>query len=195
MFDGGGQRFLAADHRGVAGLHRDIDGAADKPGAALGHRDPRRLIVGAGVDVIDAGLQQPDRAARQVNFDALAFEQGAHIQVDPPLRQAELHDLLVELGNVELGVAGQIDRPAADAQFGARFRIGPEHAAGGDRVIDRGGRPGGLSGGMEAELPGNKADPADPGGRLFLCQRRNGGDQGESEEAENEAAHSGPLTA
>ena len=80
----------------------------------------------------------------------------------------------------------------ADADLDPRFRVGPERSAGRDRVIGLGGRPGGLSGGVEAELPGNEADPPDPGGRLLLGQCRDGGDQGDSEKAEGEAAHSRP---
>ena len=71
---GRGQRLGAADHRGIAGLDRNIEGAADKPGAAFEYRDSLRLALGAGIDVVGSGLQDPNRAARQIDLDALALE-------------------------------------------------------------------------------------------------------------------------
>src|SRR4029077_16334056 len=114
-----GQCRGAADPRHVAGVDRDIEGAADKAAATLEYRDPLGLVPGAGIDVVDAGLQDPHRAARQINFDAFAFEQLAYAQIDPALRHRQLHDLLVELGGVRLVIAGYRDRAPADAEFGA----------------------------------------------------------------------------
>ena len=116
--DGRGQGVGAADHGSLARLDALFERAADKPRAALEHHDPRRAIRGSGVDVVAAGLQQPYPAARQVDFDAVAFRELAQTQRDPALRQRDLDDLLVELGQVDFGIAGEVDRLTADADLG-----------------------------------------------------------------------------
>ena len=187
-----GQRLRPADDCRVAGIDRDIERAADKAGAAFEHGDALRLVRPAGVDVVNAGLQDPHRTARQIDLDALAFEKRADPQIDAALRHGQLHDLLIELCDIEHGIACEGDRAAADAQFGARFRIGPERAAGRHGIIDLGRRPGGFARQVKTELARDKADPSDPGGRRFLGKGRQDADQDDREKAESEAAHRKP---
>ena len=182
LLDRGGQRLRATDDRSIAGLHRDIEAAADKSRAALEHGDPLGLVAAAGIDVINSGLQDPDRAPWQVNFDALAFEQGAHTHIDAALLQRELHDLLVELGDRELGVAVHRDRPAADPKLGAGFRIGPEGFASCGRVVERGLRPSRLARPVKAELARDNRHPPDPRRRLLLREGRRRGEQAEDQQ-------------
>src|SRR5690348_4606666 len=57
LLDRRGQRLPAADDRPVAGLDCDVETAADKTRAALEYGDALRLVAAAGLDVVDAGLQ------------------------------------------------------------------------------------------------------------------------------------------
>ena len=49
-----------AQHRDIAGLDGNVGAVADKPCAALEHRDTRRLILAPGIDVVISWLQQLD---------------------------------------------------------------------------------------------------------------------------------------
>jgi len=132
------QRVDPAQDQPVAGIDDGVDTAADKARAAFEHRNPRRPIRPAAVDVVDAGLQQPQAAARDVDFRRLIRLQAAQVQIDTPLRQCDLHDLVAQLGEIELRIVRQIDRIRADAHLGTGLRVGHQPGAGRDRRIDLG---------------------------------------------------------
>ena len=111
------------------------------------------------------------------------------MHLDPALRDGDLHHLLVELGDLDLGAGRQIDALGADADLRARFGVDPERAAGRDRIVDRGRGPGGLALIVKGEGALDEGDPADARRRLFLGQGRYGGKQGECEESGGERAH------
>ena len=88
-------RVGVAQHRRVAAADAEIGAAADKPRAAGEHGDARALVGTAGGDVVGARLQQPHRPLRQVDFKALPGIELAQVQMDAPLRQAELCCLFI----------------------------------------------------------------------------------------------------
>jgi hypothetical protein len=128
----------AAQHNRVTGLDHQIGSAAYKPGAALEYADPRRLVRSPGFDVVNTALEQPDAAAGNVDFDAVVLAELAQIDINPPLGHPGLDGVVAKLGDVELGVARDIDRFGADANFGAGLRIGRKPFPGSDRVVDVG---------------------------------------------------------
>ena len=71
----------------------------------------------------------------QLNFAELRDQV---MQIDTPLRQRDLHDLVVHLGEIELRIVRQIDRIRADAHLGTGLRVGHQPGAGRDRRIDLG---------------------------------------------------------
>ena len=109
------------------------------------------------------------------------------MQVNPTLRHAELGDLLIQIGDVDFGAAIHDDRARADLDLRASLRIGPERAAGRDRVIDAGGGPLGVAGGVKRQIARDVADRADAGGRLLLGQRRRRGGEAQEREDQPEA--------
>jgi len=129
---------VAAQHNRVTGPDDQIGSAADKAGAALEYGDPRRLVRSPGFDVVNTALEQPDAAAGDIDLDALVRAELAHIHIDPPLGHAGFDDTVAKIGDVELGVARDIDRLGADTNFGAGLRIGRKPLPGGDRVVDLG---------------------------------------------------------
>src|SRR5206468_1123432 len=128
-------------------------------------RRPRRA---AGIEVVEAGPEQPYPTARDVDLDALALAELAQPHPGPALRHCELHHFRVEFGDLDIGIAGEVDGVGADAQLGAGFRVGPKGAAGRDREIDFRRRPGRLALGVEGKRALDEADPADAGGWFLL---------------------------
>ena len=113
-------------HRDIAGLESNVRTAADKSRAALEHRDACRLILGPGIDVVIAGLEQMDSAAREVDLKALALIETAQVEDDAPLRNAEPSDTLVELGDIEFRAARHIDRVRRDPDLRAGIGVCPQ---------------------------------------------------------------------
>jgi len=137
-FERGRHDIPAAQHHGVALPDRQIGSAADKAGAALEDGDPRRLIRGPRLDVVNTGPEEPDAAARDIDLGAFLRTQMAQVEVDSPLSHADLHDTVAKIADAELGIRREIDRVGADANFGARLRVGREPPPGSDRIIDLG---------------------------------------------------------
>ncbi len=165
-----------AQHHRVAAFDADIGAGPDKAGAAGIRRVARFLAWAAGADVVGTRLQQPHGALRQVDFEALTGVELAQMEVNPPLRQAELRHLLVEIGDVELGSAIHGDCGRADLELRAGLQVGPKRPSSGDRVIDAGSGPLGVAGGMKGQIARDIADGADTGRRRLLRgQRRRGG--------------------
>ena len=188
VLDAGNDRVRPGQHRCVAAVDADIGAAADKTRAAGKYRDARRLVRGPGVDVVGTGLQQPHRTLRQVDLKALAVVELTQMEVDAPLRQAELGHLIVQIGDVEFGPARHADRGRADLDLRAGLRIGRERASGRDRIVDPGRRPLGVAGGAESEVARDIADLADAGRRLRrLRQRRRGSSKDQQDEVEQKA--------
>jgi len=114
----------AAQHEHIAGIDDGVDTATGKARAALEHGDASRLIRATAVDVVDTGLQQPHAAARDVDFRRFIIFQAPQVQIDAPLRQRDLHDLVAQLGEIELRIVRQVDRVGADAHLGTGLRVG-----------------------------------------------------------------------
>ena len=116
------------------------------------------------------------------------------MQVEPPLRERQLHQLGVQLGEVELRVVGQIDRDRADPELGAGLRIGGEPGAGRNRQIDPRRRPIAVARAEEGERPRDDADAADARRRFLLREsRRNEGEAQQQEDGSGEEAHGSTL--
>jgi len=71
------QRAAAAQNEHIAGIDDGVDPAADKVRAAFEHRNARRLIRAAAVDVVYTLLQQPHAANRHVDFRRFIMLQAA----------------------------------------------------------------------------------------------------------------------
>ena len=190
--DGGRDGFAAAQHRGIACLDGQVGAAADKTGAALENDNPRRLIRAAGCDVVDTGLEQPDAAAQDIDLGALVVAELAQMHVDPPLRHADLHQAVAKIGDLELGIVRDVDRVGADADFGARLRVGRKPPAGSDRKVDVGRRPVGFPWAIVGEGTVDEAHTADSGGWILLSEGGGVGEKSESEDGFAEEAH-GPI--
>src|SRR6516164_6073479 len=121
-----GNRAGPVQHRDIAGLDGDVRTAAGKLPAALEHRDARRLIRGPGIDVVITRLEQLESAAREVDLKALALIETAQMHVYAPLRNTEPGDPFVELGDIELRVARNINRVRRDSNLRAGFVVGPK---------------------------------------------------------------------
>ena len=172
------ERVGAGEEQPITGLDGHVDAAADKPGAAREDHDPGRLIRRADRNVVYPRLGQPNGAARDVDLDRLVLSPGgaAKMQAYPPLGQRDLHDLVAQIGKIELCIVGQIERVGADPKLGAGLRIGGEPTARRHRQVDLGCRPFGIAGSVKRKGAGDKADPADPGGRRRLGEGRNRGE-------------------
>jgi hypothetical protein len=136
--DGRRDGIVATQHNRVTGPDSQIGSAADKPGAALENANPRRLVGSPGFDVVNTALEQPDAAAWDVDLCAVVQAELAQIEIDPPLGHTALDDTVTKLGDVELGVARDLDRFGADANFGAGLRIGRKPLPGSDGIVDLG---------------------------------------------------------
>ncbi len=86
-------------------------------------------------------LQQPDPAARDVDLDLFAIADPPDAEPDAPVPDGDFDDLLAQIGDRELGGAGEVDRVGADAQLGAGLRVGAHRYAARDRVVDLGVGP------------------------------------------------------
>src|SRR5262249_33598134 len=111
------------------------------------------------------------------------FIQATEVQIDAPLRQRDLHDVVVQLRKIELRVIRQIDRVGTDAYLGARFRVGRKPGAGCNRQIDPGCRPIGVARTVKSEVAGDKAHPSDTSGRFHLRQGGNSEEEDQKKEA------------
>ena len=83
---------------------------------AVEHRDPRRALLAAGADIVIAGREQREAAARQIDFDGLARVEADEMDADPPLAQRDLQDALIKPRDLDLAAAGQRDHRGADAE-------------------------------------------------------------------------------
>jgi hypothetical protein len=82
--------------------YRHVCGSADETRFALENGYPRRLIDGRrGLDVVGTGLQDPKRATRDLDFDALSSAEIAQLQMDPPLPKARLDLPVVQVEHIE----------------------------------------------------------------------------------------------
>jgi len=178
-------RVGATQHDRVTGPDGQIGSAADKPGAALEYADPRRLVRSPNFDVVNAALEQPDTAPGDIDLDAFVRAELAQIDLDPPLRHVGLQDTVAKIGDVELGVAPDIDCFGADTNFGPRLRIGRKPLPSGDRIVDLGRRPGAVSWAVKGERTRDEAHPADPGRGLLPSEGRGEG-WGAGEESQRE---------
>ena len=183
------QGVTAAQHHGVAGFDCQIDAAADKPGASLEGGDARRAICCIGFDIVNAGLQQPDAAARNIDLGACALTQLAQMKIDPPVFDADLHNAIAQIGDVELAVFGDVDRVRANAEFGTGSRVGCEPSSGRGRKVDLGRRPVGVPGLVEGEGTGDKAHPTNSGGWLLLGECRSTAEKSKNEKSFRNPAH------
>ena len=184
------RRVCAVQHQRVAGLDRGIDAAADEARGALGHDHARGLVRPTGVDFIDPGLQQPDAAALDIDFRRFALPQPAEVQIDPALRQRDLHSPSVQGGKAGLGIVVEADRGGADPELCARIGVGRKPAALGDREICVGRRPVAVARPIEGERALDDADPADTRGRRLLSIARRGNEQRrEDQESVGQSAH------
>jgi hypothetical protein len=101
-----------------------------------------------GRDVIGAGLEQPDLAARRPDLNT-AGRPRFEMQVERALRQEESGRAVVERYDIERRRIVETDRGGADLELEAGAGLGPKGLAGDDRVVERRRRPGLLIGGME----------------------------------------------
>jgi hypothetical protein len=101
------------------------------------------------------------------------------VQIEAPLRQRDLHDLVAQFGEIELRIVRQIDRIRADAHLDTGLRVGHQPGAGGDRQIDLGCRPIGVAGSVKGKGAGDKAHPSNTSGGI------GSGEGGNSEEEED----------
>jgi hypothetical protein len=88
------------------------------------------------------------------------------VQIDAPLYQRDLHDLVAQLDEIELRIVRQIDRIRADAHLGTGLGVGHQPGAGRDREVNLGCRPIGVAGSVKGKGAGDKAHPSDTGGRI-----------------------------
>jgi hypothetical protein len=77
--------------------------------------------------------------------------------------------------------------PISDFCPGVGF--GPQRSAGGDRKVDRGGRPFVLASRVKCEVAGNEAHAADPCRRLVSRLRRKSRKSGDNQETIERAQH------
>jgi hypothetical protein len=103
---------------------------------------------------------------RHADFCRLILFQASQVQIDAPLRQRDLHDLVAQFGEIDLRIVRQINRIRADAHFGTGLRVGHQPSAGGNRQIDLGCRPIGVAGSVKGKGAGDKAHPSNTSGGI-----------------------------
>src|SRR5271166_932078 len=154
-----GSRWGIGEQRHVAGLDSDGRGiAADKSRGAFEDRDPWP----PGIDVVTAGLHERDALSRNVDLDAFAGAELGQSETDPSPRYGDPHDLVVQLGDCDLGVGGEIDRVGADLKLRAGLRAGAQRITGRQRKVHDGVPLPVRS--MNADISRDQAQPPDAAG-------------------------------
>ena len=159
----------AGQQRAISRFDRDVGAAADKPRTSGKCRNPRSLVAAAGVDVVTAGLQQPDAATGNIDLDGFALAELGDVEIDSPVRDGDFRHSIVQIGDRDLGALGEGDRVGTDSDQGAGLRVGAQRYAAGNRVVDFGIGPDRFARAAKADLSRNQADPADPAGQRCRC--------------------------
>ncbi len=114
-----------------------------------------------------AGLSDREREIRCVYFVDVAFAEFPDAEIDCAFRDANLHNVAVEIQEREGGHAAQVDRGGADLKFGARRLVGPKLVADGDGAILCGGSPLALTARLEGDGTVEKTDARDARWRIW----------------------------
>ena len=93
------------------------------------NRDDGLIAVGIDVEAIIAGLLNCERLVGRIDFVCLAVVEAAHVQVHRALVQAQLHDVLVDVGRGETGFGIDANDACSYAEFGTRIFVGPNVVA------------------------------------------------------------------
>ena len=103
----------------LARLYRHIGGSADETCFAFEDGDTRRLIRRSrGFDIVGTGLEQLERAAGDLDLDALSLAEIAQLQMDTPSANACLDQLIIQVQHVEQCIARHLDSVRADPDSG-----------------------------------------------------------------------------
>ncbi len=139
--DGALERVGSGDRRGL--VRRDIQRNARSlnGGRAVKHGDLSGLIRASNEDVVLAGGGEGDRSARGLHCPHLTRRKVAEMKIQFSLRCDRLQTAVVQRGQIEFGLAGQVDAAGGNLQFGTRVGLGPERVAGAYRIIRGSGAP------------------------------------------------------
>ncbi len=84
-----------------------------------------------------------------VDLDRVIVVEVADANQEGALREAQLHDAVVEFEEGQAGFTAQANRSRSNVQFGARILIGPKIVAGGQRTIRNGVDPVAFAAGLK----------------------------------------------
>src|SRR4029453_4178486 len=118
---------------------------------AFAHDDRGRDAVGIHFNPVFAGLPQGKGDIRRIDLENLVRFEMTDADIQYPLRQLELSDLVVEIKHGYAGTSVHADHCSADLNLGPRARIRPQAVASRQRPIDRCLHPIVLTSGREAD--------------------------------------------
>ncbi len=87
--------------------------------AAAVHHQHRGAVGRVDVDPVGAHVEQVEHAVWCVDLDRIARQQLAHADADGASRDTELQDLVVQIGDGDVGVCGEAHGDRADLELGA----------------------------------------------------------------------------
>jgi len=104
---------------------------------------------------------------RNLDLDAFAVAEPAQSKADTSPDDGDLDGPIVQFGNFDLTLGGEVDRVGADFDLCAGLRAGAQRRASGDRKVQHGVEP--FLRGADADISGDEAQPADSAWWHFGC--------------------------
>src|ERR1700730_17951563 len=157
----------------LTGLHRLRNVFGGNLQASATDADGCAVTVGVDIDAVRAGFANRKRTIGCVDFDGITGRQFVDADAKGSLFQTELHELVIKIGDDQVGLLPQADRVGTALEFRARTFVCVKAVTGGDREVSSGVAPNVLAGGLEGEGAVEINDAGGTTGRiLFLSQQR-----------------------
>ena len=165
---------------GLAGVDREAVAVGGDFDFAGNDRDHGGVAGGVGIDAVVASAEEGDCALGRIHFIEVGVFEAAEADFHGAFGEADLHGLVVEIEETEVGLAVKAEGVGSDVHFSAGAGVGVDVVAGGERVIECRGGPGIDGSGLEGDVAVHPVEPCDAGGRVLRKCAGRGEDEGES---------------
>jgi hypothetical protein len=163
-------RPLTCQLNSFASEHPPRNASAIDLQAAAVYEDDRAAAICIGIYSICPLVEERESPVGGVNFNVVTRLESENRDAQRSLIQTELHDVVIQIGHRQVGLAGQADRVRSDFELCACIAIGVDPISGGHCKIQRSFGPLILAGGQKRDITSQVADASSTSGRILLAK-------------------------